>query len=101
MKSRTSTLEDTKQTIMDTIQRVYGDASQSLLDRKAAVEIVKDFERLGWMDPFTLRAIVAAAGGKIVLESDQLMDPPEELLLYEQMDPPAHVLRTRRVVSLD
>lgn len=84
--------------IRDTIQRVYGDATQTVLDDRAAREIWKYLLSVGVMPVSGVAMIVAAAGGKVTVTDDLLLDPPAE---YTVMDDGyfSKVLRVRTKAS--
>lgn len=64
--------------IADTLQRAYGDATQTVLDRQAAQQILEYIE--GRMVPVsTLAAVIAAAGGRVAVPPHLQLDPPHEV----------------------
>ena len=69
--------------IRDTIQRVYGDATQTVLDERAAREIWKYLLSVGVAPASGVAMIVAAAGGRVTVTDELLLDPPAE---YTVMD---------------
>lgn len=60
--------------ITATIQRVYGDATQTALDRKAASEIWGFLTGHFMATPTFVAAMVTAAGGEILIPDRVLMD---------------------------
>lgn len=70
----------------DAIQRTYGDASQTALDHQAASAVVSDLRAAGWASPSEVAAIVAAAGGKVVLTDEHMramLNDRYELMVHE------------------
>lgn len=74
---------DWAQVVREEIQRGYGDATQTPLDGHVASEIVSRLRSMGWADPDEVRALVAGAGGEIVVSRRHLTDPPRELLVMD------------------
>lgn len=70
------------QGIMDTLQRAYGDATQTVLDRAAASEVWKYLLEQGAAPPSTVAHIVAAAGGEIHLSEDMLLADSYDLSVF-------------------
>lgn len=70
---------DYTQEVADVLQREYGDASQTVLDRKVAAAIIHHLREIGWFSPDEVRAVVASAGGRIDVQERHLVDPPAEL----------------------
>lgn len=62
-----------RQIAADAIQRTYNDATQTVLDHRAASAVVADLRAAGWMSPQEVAAIVAAAGGNVTLQDEHLM----------------------------
>lgn len=72
--------------IADTIQRVYGDATQTALDRRAAEEIWRFLKARGVAPFSTMAAVVVAAGGEITIPENVLVDLPATITRYDQFD---------------
>ena len=53
--------------VVDTIQRVYGDATQTVLDREAAREIVSALRAAGWASLDEVALLIDAAGGSVTV----------------------------------
>lgn len=49
------------------IQHVYGDATQTVLDREAASEIISALRGAGWASLDEVAILIEAAGGEIVV----------------------------------
>lgn len=64
----------------DAIQRTYNDATQTVLDHRAAREVVNDLRGAGWMAPHEVAAIVLAAGGTVTLTDEDLRAMYDEAL---------------------
>lgn len=58
------------------IQAGYEDATQTELDWQVARSIERRLRGLGWASPEEVRALVAAAGGRLVVPDNLLADPP-------------------------
>lgn len=86
---------DSARAIADVLQREYGDATQTVLDLRVAGAIVAELRALGWADPGEVRAIVAAAGGRVEVPESILRDPPE-LMLAEWRPDFTTVLTTKQ-----
>ncbi len=86
--------ERTVADVCQIIQRAYGDASQTVLDRECALAIIRHLREEGWSPPETVAAIVAAAGGRVEV-SDDLLAEDHDLLASRTFDPPAMVLQSR------
>lgn len=93
---RLDELEDLVAGIATTIQRVYGDATQTALDRKAAAEIWRYLQERGVMPLSTAAALIEAAGGEIVVPERVLIDPPDEVARSEEWADGSVRYRTRR-----
>lgn len=63
--------------VADVIQRVYGDATQTALDRQAAREIVAALRQAGWASLDEVAMLIQAAGGEIIVPADILSDARE------------------------
>lgn len=84
--------------IADTLQRVYGDATQTFLDRQAAREIWKWLRKQGIATPQEVAVVVEAAGGEVrVTQRGQVDDRPIELIVGEAFDD--KVIRARRLAA--
>jgi hypothetical protein len=83
MSEITSERQDIVQGITDVIQRVYGDATQSALDHRAASEIWRHLTERGVIPPSLIAAIVESAGGEVIVPSRVILDPPDQLWLSE------------------
>lgn len=68
-----------------TIQRVYGDATSTALDMKAAEEIWKYLQSRGVVPLSGVATLVAAAGGQIAITEDLMIDPPTEVKTWDDM----------------
>ena len=68
------------QAVMDVLQRVYGDATQTVLDHQAASEVIAELRRRGWASLDDVARIIVAAGGEVTIP-DRLMLSGEE---YEE-----------------
>jgi hypothetical protein len=79
--------------IADVLQRVYGDATQTVLDHRAAREVWEYLLSRGVAEHSTVAALIAAAGGEIRVSESLLLDPPQEVKTWRVMDPPEHVYR--------
>lgn len=53
--------------VTEVIQRVYGDATQTVLDQKAASEILDALRSAGWASLDEIAILIEAAGGEIVV----------------------------------
>jgi hypothetical protein len=60
--------------VASVIQRVYNDASQTVLDRQAASEIVTALQEAGWASLDDVGRLIDAAGGEIVVPGEILHD---------------------------
>ena len=72
--------------IAETLQRVYGDATQTVLDRKAAREVFKVCTEMGMAPLSSVAAIIAAAGGRVTVPHDLLIDGPTEVTRIDEID---------------
>ena len=87
-------MSETTRAIREEIQRGYHDATQTVLDDRVAQAIEDRLRSMGWASPDEVRALVASAGGEIVLDPRFILDPPGEMVIVD--DP-----RTwRRVVKV-
>lgn len=59
------------------IQRVYGDATQTVLDRRAASEILTALRGAGWTSLDEVAMLIEAAGGEITVPRRILSDARE------------------------
>lgn len=73
--------------VASVIQKGYQDATQTVLDRMVSEDIVEALRAAGWATPEEVRAIVAAAGGRV------------EVSLAVACDPPAQITRWRDVAT--
>lgn len=79
-------MSEATQIAADAIQRTYNDASQTVLDHRAASAVVSDLRRAGWMSPQEVAAIVDAAGGRVTLQDRHLramLEGSYELLVMD------------------
>lgn len=83
------------QIVMDALQDAYGDASQTVLDRRAAEAALKALRSVGWASPDEVCTLVASAGGRIVLDDRYLRDPPAELFVCDDPATMRRVVMTR------
>lgn len=83
------------QAIMDTLQEVYGDATQTVLDHRAATAVWKRLEEMGVAPASGVAAIVAAAGGEVTIPDALLLDPPTEYAVMGEPLLGGTVVRTR------
>lgn len=60
--------------VMETIQRVYGDATQTILDRRAADAIIHALRQAGWASLSDVGMLIQAAGGTITVPDHILME---------------------------
>lgn len=65
--------------VAQVIRSGYQDATSTVLDRQVARDIVNALREAGWAAPEEVRAIVAAAGGRVSVSDNLIMDPPKEL----------------------
>ncbi|QCB93283.1 hypothetical protein [Cellulomonas shaoxiangyii] len=71
--------------VMNVLQSGYGDATQTVLDRQVAGEIVRHLRSSGWAAPDEVRALVACAGGEVTLDQRVMADPPGELFVTDDL----------------
>ena len=64
--------KSTETIVRDVIQRVYGDASQTVLDYAAAREIVAALRDAGWASLQEVGAIIHAAGGDVTVSGREM-----------------------------
>lgn len=69
-----------EQIVRDVIQRVYGDATQTMLDSQAAREIVAALRDAGWASLDEVALLIEAAGGSITVPHN--LDPFAERTVY-------------------
>ena len=81
--------------IANTIQRVYGDAMQTVLDRQAAEEIFNYLRSHGMAPLSVVAAIVKAAGGRVVVPDTLLLDPPAEIRVTPAPEQFARIIEIR------
>ena len=60
--------------VANVIQRVYGDTTQTVLDRQAASEIVTALRNAGWASLDDVARLIDAAGGEVVVPRNILAD---------------------------
>lgn len=75
--------------VRDVIQRVYGDATQSDLDFRAAEEILRALQEAGWASLEDVAMLISAAGGEIEVTYDMKILRPWSGLRVERHDDPA------------
>lgn len=63
--------------VCDAIQRAYGDATRTQLDRTAAAEIVAALRNAGWASLDEVAMLIEAAGGEVVVPAKILGDSRE------------------------
>lgn len=63
--------------VRDVIQRVYGDATRTVLDHEAAKEIVRALRGLGWASIDEVGMLIEAAGGEVTVSHRILADDRE------------------------
>lgn len=56
------------------LQRVYGDASQTVLDRRAASEVVSALRNAGWASLDEVAVLIEAAGGSVTVPGSLIHD---------------------------
>lgn len=83
--SNTTAAMDARLVVRDVIQRVYGDATQTVLDDRAASEIVAALREMGWASIDEVGRLIAAAGGEVTI-SDRLMLSGEEYVVTKEQD---------------
>ena len=94
-----STDEQLIKGIADTIQRVYGDATRTVLDERAAREIWKYLLLQGMARASDVALIVEAAGGEVHISRSSLVDHPPELVMFECEPDGDRVVKTRRMAA--
>lgn len=87
---------DSKQLVCDVIQRVYGDATQTALDYKAATEIVVALGQAGWAAPEDIALLIKAAGGQVEI-TRKMREEFDRNWTIERWDDPATDSTTVRV----
>jgi hypothetical protein len=60
--------------VASVIQRVYEDATQTALDRKAAREIIAALRAAGWASLDEVAVLIEAAGGEIAVPDRLMVD---------------------------
>lgn len=80
------------------IQRVYNDASQTVLDRRAANAIITALREAGWASLDDVGRLIEAAGGEIVVPGDLITDTRERRVT-RQDDFASHGVKFRVSVS--
>jgi hypothetical protein len=87
-------LKSTDQLVVDVIREGYGDSTTTQLDLEVSENIVKALRTAGWASPDEVRAIVAAAGGRVSVPFDLMLDPPAVLTSWRDPLHDATVLTT-------
>lgn len=67
--------------VADVLQRVYGDATQTVLDRRAAEEVVEALRRAGWATLDEVAILIESAGGSITVPDLIAGDPRERCVM--------------------
>ena len=67
--------------VRNTIQRVYGDATQTVLDEQAAREVISTLRELGWASLDEVAVLIEAAGGSITVPDHLMFDGKERTVL--------------------
>lgn len=80
-----SAAESATQIIRDVIQRVYEDATQTVLDQQAAREIIAALRAAGWASFDEVAVLIEAAGGSITVP-DRLMHDGRRRVVSRQED---------------
>lgn len=70
----TQSSENATRIVRDVIQRVYGDATQTVLDQRAAWEIITALRAAGWASIDEVAVLIEAAGGSITVPDDLMLD---------------------------
>lgn len=65
------------------IQRVYGDASQTVLDHRCAGQVLAVLREAGWLAPDDVARLVLAAGGEIRVPDRLRGDPLDGYRLFQ------------------
>ena len=87
-----------RQAVRDTLERVYGHATQTVLDDQAADEIMRTLHQMGYAPLDMVARIIEAAGGSVTLTAQSLNDPrPLEVETYDDPATLGKVFRARRL----
>lgn len=65
------------------IQRIYGDATQTVLDRRAAREIVAALRSAGWASLDEVAMLIEAAGGTVTIPGNIMRDNSKRVVYAE------------------
>jgi hypothetical protein len=76
-------LDAARAEVRSVIQRVYGDATQTVLDHRAAEAIVSALLAAYWIPPTALAGVVLGAGGQAAMDLRPL-DGGYELLTWRE-----------------
>lgn len=92
-------MNDSKQLVLEVIQRVYGDATQTELDDHAASEIIAALRRVGWASPDDVALLIKAAGGEITITRRMREESTKHQVLesWEDLATDSTVVRARDV----
>lgn len=80
MTTRLSGMTTPTDLVTATIQRVYADATQTVLDREAARQIVAALRAAGWASLDEVARLIDAAGGSITVPHRLLADTEERVV---------------------
>ena len=80
MTTRLSGMTTPTDLVTDTIQRVYGDATQTALDREAARQIVAALRAAGWASLDEVARLIEAAGGSITVPDHILANDGDRIV---------------------
>lgn len=83
--SNLTSSESSVAAVRRTIQEVYGDASQTVLDDRAARAIISTLREMGWASLDEVAVLIEAAGGEITVP-DRLMGDGRERRVTKQPD---------------
>jgi hypothetical protein len=86
---------DAVRAIREEIQRGYGDATQTVLDHQVAGAILERLRGMGWFSPEEVRTVVASAGGRVLVDTRRMADPPSELFVTDDFASGGKILFTR------
>lgn len=67
--------------VRNVIQRVYGDATQTVLDAQAAREIVAALREMGWASLEEVAVLIEAAGGSVTVPDSLMLDTRERRIM--------------------
>lgn len=87
-----------RQAVRDTLQKGYGDATQTVLDDRVAGDILQTLRERGWASLDVVAAIIDAAGGEVRLTEAGFMRvglEDVEVIVHEDPLTGDRVLRTR------